>query len=267
MKNPLGTPTTYGDRYDPNLLFRIAREEARRELPGTYPPFRGYDVWNMYELSWLGAAGVPEVAIGRLVVPASSPYLVESKSLKLYLNSFNNTVFENADVVRDTIRNDLSKLLESREIELTIAPPSAWRTHARFEELPGRCIDDLVPGHETLLFGAGEERMVRESLHSHLFRSLCPVTGQPDWGSISISYEGARIDGGALLGLIISLREHRGFHEDCCERLYARVWEECRPVRLAVGCFFTRRGGIDINPVRFSEGADDAVSYARGVRQ
>jgi 7-cyano-7-deazaguanine reductase len=251
--SPLGKPAAYGDRYDPGLLFPIERAPQRAALGLGEPlPFSGADLWTAYELSWLDSRGKPEVAIGLFSVPADSPRIVESKSLKLYLNSFSQTPFDSAAAVERAIGADLGRAFGAGVAVEVIGPRAFARL--RVEELAGESIDDLAieardySPRPDLLGASGPA--VEETLVSQLFKSNCPVTGQPDWGSVQVRYRGPRIDRAGLLRYLVSFRQHAGFHEHCVERIFVDVRERCRPERLTVYARFTRRGGVDINPFR-----------------
>jgi 7-cyano-7-deazaguanine reductase len=253
--SPLGKPAAYSDRYDPGLLFSIARAPQRAALGiGDPLPFSGADLWTAYELSWLDPRGKPEVAIGRFTVPPESPRIVESKSLKLYLNSFSQTPFDSAAAVERVIAADLGAAFGAAVAIELVGPRALARL--RLIELQGESIDDLaIEVHEyaprrDLLAAAAAGPAVEETLVSDLFKSNCPVTGQPDWGSVQVRYRGPRIDRAGLLRYLVSYRQHAGFHEDCVERIFVDLHERCRPERLSVYACFTRRGGIDINPFR-----------------
>lgn len=251
--SPLGRAVAYGDRYDPGLLFSIDRAPQRTLLGlDDALPFSGVDLWTAYELSWLDPRGKPEVAIGRLGVPAESPRIVESKSLKLYLNSLSQTPFESMAAVERTIAADLGRAFGAAvAIELV---PARDFAQLGLAELAGEVIDDLAvevrdyTPRAALLAASGAT--VEESLVSHLFKSNCPVTGQPDWGSVQIHYRGPQIDRAGLLGYLVSFRQHAGFHEHCVERIFVDIRKRCRTEKLTVYARFTRRGGIDINPFR-----------------
>ena len=251
--SPLGKPAAYGDRYDPGLLFSIARAPQRAALGiGDPLPFSGVDVWTAYELSWLDPRGKPEVAIGRFSVPAESPRIVESKSLKLYLNSFSQTPFDSAAAVARVIAADLGAAFGTA-VAIELVGRTEF-TRLRLSDLEGESIDDLAievhgytPRADLL---AADGPAVEETLVSHLFKSNCPVTGQPDWGSVQVRYRGPRIDRAGLLRYLVSYRQHAGFHEDCVERIFVDLRERCRPEKLSVYACFTRRGGLDINPFR-----------------
>ncbi len=267
--SPLGHATTYADAYDAGLLFPVERAPLRSELGfGASLPFRGADLWNAYELSWLDANGKPEVAIATFEVPAESPSIVESKSVKLYLTAFNQTRFASAADVAAVITGDLSaatgapvtaKLASRAEFA---SLPHAELAGESLDELPLR-LDRYEPEPEAL---AAAGPTVSELLLTRLFRSLCPVTGQPDYASVQIAYRGAAIERTGLLRYLVSFRRHPGFHEHCVERIFADLWRRARPESLTVCARFTRRGGIDINPFRTSGDAATPAN-ARTARQ
>lgn len=277
--NPLGQEVKYTDSYDASLLFPIDRNLGRSKIFSSENmaldnlPFKGgYDIWNCYEVSWLALSGKPEVRIVTFAVPFSSPNLVESKSLKLYLNSFNNTKFADEQEVASTIKKDLSDIL-GQDIKLTMHRLTELDT--KITTPTAKSIDDLdieldkyeVSSKLLALDSSGED--VSERLYSDLLRSNCLVTGQPDWGSVEIAYEGKRMDHKSLLRYIISFRNHIEFHEQCVERIFNDISKACAPKKLTVYARYTRRGGIDINPYRSSEQIDDIVDIdnTRLVRQ
>ena len=253
----LGRGVAYPSQYDPALLFPIPRAPAREALGlGAQPPFEGHDRWQAYELSWLDPRGKPVVATAMLTVPASTPRLVESKSLKLYLNSLNAERFDSAGHARERIAGDLSQAAGG-PVELRFGlPPLAH------DNDDATCIDDLdvaidrygPPDAGLLHAHAGDE--ADERLRSHLLKSNCPVTGQPDWATIDIAYRGPRIDRAALLRYLVSYREHAGFHEQCVEQVFVDLMARCAPRWLSVEARYTRRGGLDINPWRATPGSD-----------
>lgn len=258
--SPLGQPVSYRDAYAPELLFPISRQLKRNELglmPGALP-FVGEDLWNAYELSWLNPRGKPVVALATFVVPASSPRLIESKSLKLYLNSFNQTSFADTASVREIIAGDLSAAAGA-PVTVSLGALSGRPTR-HFDLPPGELLDELDIAIDTYtpqpgllhLAPGGEE--VSELLYSHLLKSNCLVTGQPDWGMLAVRYAGPRIDHEALLRYVVSFRDHNEFHEQCVERVFCDVLAACKPARLAVWARYTRRGGLDINPFRATPG-------------
>jgi 7-cyano-7-deazaguanine reductase len=259
----LGRPVHYTDQYDPSLLYPIARAGKREEIGiAGAPPFFGADLWTSYELSWLNPRGKPQVAIGHFTIPCETPNIIESKSLKLYLGSFSGTVFASADAVRDRLRADLSEAVwrgapAPSTIGVRLLLPELFDQEP-VQELDGLSLDRLdiectqyTPAPE-LLKSAVDEQPVEEVLTSNLLKSNCLVTGQPDWGSIQIRYAGPQIEQGGLLRYLVSFRNHNEFHEQCVERIFMDLWRRCRPTRLAVYARYTRRGGLDINPLRTS---------------
>jgi 7-cyano-7-deazaguanine reductase len=261
--SPLGKPSTYADQYDPSLLFPLPREPKRSEIGiGASVPFLGADLWTAFELSWLNPKGKPQVAIAHITIPCESTHIVESKSLKLYLNSFNNTRLDNADAVRERLRDDLSAAIWSGGPVRSVAGvrlllPPLFECEP-VKELEGLSIDRLdvdcdryQPAPE-LLTAAFGEKPVEEVLTSDLLKSNCLVTGQPDWGSVQIRYSGPQIDQAGLLQYIVSFRNHNEFHEQCVERIYMDIMARCKPTKLMVYARYTRRGGLDINPWRSS---------------
>lgn len=257
---PLGQATTYPQSYDRELLFPVPRADNRRELGLGQDgwPWYGEDRWQAWEMSWLRPDGVPRVAVGEFRVPADSPFLIESKSFKLYLNSLNNCVFPTQVELIRTLETDLAEKAGALVSARLFPVEEARQAQAR--PLDAALIDDaggvILPGDGPFshLVEEGAER-VRERLCSHLLRSLCPVTGQPDWGTLLIEYEGPRINRGALLGYIIGFRDQRDFHEHCVERIFTDLQQHLQPGRLSVGAWYTRRGGLDINPWRSTDSA------------
>ena len=262
-QSQLGKSSTYVDQYDAALLFPIARRPKRDEigLTGTLP-FFGADLWTAYELSWLNPRGKPQLALARITVPAESTHIVESKSVKLYLNSFNNSVFADAYAVQTRLREDLSAavwqggaVMSSVGVQLVL--PQDFDKEP-VHELDGLNLDrlDLECSHyqpaPELLTAQMNEASVTETLTSQLLKSNCLVTGQPDWGSVRISYTGPLIDQAGLLQYIVSFRNHNEFHEQCVERIFMDIWRACKPSKLEVYARYTRRGGVDINPWRTS---------------
>lgn len=252
---PLGREVAYPQRYDASLLFPIPRARGRGTLgiATTALPFSGHDRWHAYELGWLDARGKPDAATATLTVPADSPNLVESKSLKLYLNSLNGEPFANAHDVRARIVEDLSRA-SGAEIAMTFGLPPL-ESDAGTESIDTCKVDitDYAPPNPDHLQSDNGAR-VDETLHSDLMKSNCPVTGQPDWASVRIAYRGPRIDRAGLLRYIVSFREHAEFHEQCVERIFVDVMSRCRPEALSVEARYTRRGGLDINPWRATPG-------------
>ncbi len=268
---PLGQHTQYIAVYSPELLFPIPREASRAtlHLNGEDLPFYGVDIWTGYELSWLDERGKPVVAIAEFRVPCTSKAIVESKSFKLYLNSFNQTRFSNADAVCAAITKDLSTVVEAAVV-VSLQPLSVDSAFS-VNVLEGTCLDELPVTIDVYhpspdLLRVHPQQQTEEAVVSHLLKSNCPVTGQPDWASVQISYTGARIDHEGLLRYIVSFREHQDFHEHCVERMFVDIMARCQPQRLSVYARYTRRGGLDINPFRTTE-PDGQPVVARLIRQ
>ena len=262
-QSQLGKTSAYVDRYDPSLLFPIPRAGKRAEIGITgASPFFGADLWTAFELSWLNPRGKPQVALAHITVPSESPNIIESKSFKLYLNSFNNTVFKDAREVQDRLRADLSEAAwrgaeQPSSVGVRLLAPELFDQEP-VHELDGLSLDRLdvectryTPAPE-LLRAHHDEAPVTEVLTSNLLKSNCLVTGQPDWGSVQIRYSGAQIDQEGLLQYLVSFRNHNEFHEQCVERIFMDIWTRCQPIQLVVYARYTRRGGLDINPFRTS---------------
>jgi 7-cyano-7-deazaguanine reductase len=304
--SPLGREAAYPDTIDAGILFAIPRA-AQRDALGLAgdPPFRGEDIWTTYELSWLGPRGKPQVAIATLRVPCDSPSIVESKSLKLYLNGFAQVRLDDDVAVADRIAADLSTCcgvpvgVELWSGETMDVFPAGWLSGTSIDEadieLPARntpcpvllgCVPAMVgaatgnhpssagppEGEVDALPGVGAPtdagtREIEETLVTRLFRSNCPVTGQPDWADIQIHYRGKPIDRPSLLAYLVSYRGHRGFHEQCVERIFLDIKARCEPAVLTVYARFTRRGGLDINPWRSDDPAANAPENVRTARQ
>jgi 7-cyano-7-deazaguanine reductase len=251
---PLGRQVDYPRHYDAGLLHPIPRALGRREIgvDASVLPFVGFDRWYGYELSWLDGRGKPVVSTLTLEVPATTPQLVESKSLKLYLNSLNATRFDDAEAVRTRIADDLSRAAGGG-VTVRFGVPAATDIGdaTSIDEL-AIAIDDYGPPNAAYLH-AGDAQ-VDETLGSRLLKSNCPVTGQPDWASVRIAYRGPRIDREGLLRYLVSFRDHCEFHEQCVERIFVDLMARCRPQALSVEARYTRRGGLDINPWRATPG-------------
>jgi 7-cyano-7-deazaguanine reductase len=259
----LGKAAPYVDQYDASLLYPIPRLPKRQEIkvPATLP-FLGADLWTAYELSWLNARGKPQVALAHITVPCETPNIVESKSFKLYLNSFNNTQFSDAAEVQARLRADLSEAVwrgsdRTGAVGVTLIAPELFDLQP-IHEMDGVNLDRLevecthyTPAPE-LLKAALDEKPVSEVLTSNLLKSNCLVTGQPDWASVQIAYSGPQIDQEGLLQYLVSFRNHNEFHEQCVERIYMDIMTRCKPTKLTVYARYTRRGGLDINPWRTS---------------
>lgn len=273
---PLGKQVAYPERYDAALLAPIPRSSNRSALglDGSRLPFTGADVWNAYELSWLDPQGLPQVARARFIFPCTSPCIVESKSLKLYLNSLNQESFSDLDAVRDCLLRDLAGA-SGGEVEVLLQRFGGMQevldapTGHSLDRLDVACsVYEVDAGLLQLADAAAPfEEVVDEVLYTDLFRSLCPITAQPDWATITVCYRGPRIDRASLLRYLVSYRLHQDFHENCVERLWCDIAQRCRPQELSVEANFTRRGGLDINPVRSTHETMDYVLLPRYNRQ
>ncbi|EOS96014.1 NADPH-dependent 7-cyano-7-deazaguanine reductase QueF [Erwinia tracheiphila] len=252
----LGKPTQYHDNYQPSLLQAVPRSMNREPL-GLFPenlPFHGADIWTLYELSWLNAKGLPQVAVGEVTLEASSINLIESKSFKLYLNSFNQTRFASWEDVRQALERDLSHCAQGKvSVALFRLQELEGQPVSHFD---GKCIDEQDIEIDSYAFStdwlskATQSYKVEEKLVSHLLKSNCLITHQPDWGSVQINYRGPRICHEALLRYLISFRQHNEFHEQCVERIFNDILHFCQPENLSIYARYTRRGGLDINPWR-----------------
>ncbi|MBF0201914.1 MAG: NADPH-dependent 7-cyano-7-deazaguanine reductase QueF [Desulfamplus sp.] len=266
---PLGESIIHSKNYHPDHLFPVGRARTRENI-GIFQelPFSGFDIWNAYEISWLDKRGKPQAAMGEILFPCTSKNIVESKSLKLYLNSFNQSRFESPERVAVLMEKDLSRCTEG-PVRVDILLPDMFLRMMKIENPSGESLDKLdieVTQYQvdpSLLFTG--QRRVSERLFSNLLRTNCPVTGQPDWGTVMIDYTGRRIAREGLLAYIISFREHTGFHENCVERMFMDIMERCSPEKLSVYARFNRRGGIDINPFRTNCG--EVFSNVRLARQ
>ncbi len=262
-QSELGKASRYVDHYDASLLFPLPRADKRAELGlGEAMPFFGADIWTAYELSWLNARGKPQLALAHITVPCESPNIIESKSFKLYLNSFNNTVFADEQAVLACLREDLAQALwrgasAPGSVGVRLLGPE-WFDREPVHELDGLSLDRMdvecrryTPAPDLLSVLPGDAP-VSEVLVSNLLKSNCLVTGQPDWGSVQISYTGDAIAQEGLLQYLVSFRNHNEFHEQCVERIFMDIWTRCKPLKLTVYARYTRRGGLDINPFRTS---------------
>lgn len=267
----LGKTTDYRDVYDASLLQGVPRSLNRDPLglSADALPFHGGDIWTLYELSWLNARGLPQVAVGHVELDYTSVNLVESKSFKLYLNSFNQTRFTSWEEVQATLQRDLSACAQGK---VTVA---LYRLHELegqpIAHLHGTCIDEQaidIDNYEfdtAYLQDAASGDVVEETLVSHLLKSNCLITHQPDWGSVQIQYRGGKIDREKLLRYLVSFRHHNEFHEQCVERIFNDILHFCQPESLSVYARYTRRGGLDINPWRSN--SDFVPATGRLVRQ
>ncbi|HBW61674.1 NADPH-dependent 7-cyano-7-deazaguanine reductase QueF [Comamonas kerstersii] len=263
-QSQLGKTSAYADQYDPSLLFPLPRQPKRDEIGiQNKLPFFGADLWTAFELSWLNQRGKPQVALAHFTIPCETPNIIESKSFKLYLNSFNNTRFDSLEAVQERLREDINEALwrgapaRLSSASVRVMAPEHFETQ-RVQELEGLSLDRLdvectdYSPRPDLLKADHDNPPVTETLVSHLLKSNCLVTGQPDWGSVQISYTGAAIDQEGLLRYIVSFRNHNEFHEQCVERIFMDIMRQCRPLKLSVYARYTRRGGLDINPLRTS---------------
>lgn len=259
--SPLGKSSEYVSTYTPSLLFPIPRAAKWAELglSAETLPYKGVDFWNCFELSWLLPSGKPVVAIGEFSIPADSPNIIESKSFKLYLNSLNQTSFADRQSLEETLRRDLS---DAAGKPVGVRVRSLGEVEAEgVVALPGTCIDELdisVSSYEhprPELLRCDPSRVIEESVHSHLLKSNCPVTSQPDWGSVVVEYRGAALDHASLLAYLVSFRQHSDFHEQCVERIFLDLQRLLQPEKLTVYARYVRRGGLDINLYRSTETA------------
>ena len=255
---PLGQKSQYISTYDASLLFPIPRQTKRDEINVPTPiPFHGFDTWNAFEVSWLNTKGKPVVAIASFEFACNSTNIIESKSFKLYLNSFNNSQFADFETVQKILSNDLQAAAEG-DVQVKLMPLSKL-TGMQIHQFSGLCLDTLdiecneYTVNDSYLQCNSQEDVVSEIIHSDLLKSNCLVTGQPDWGSIQITYRGAQIDHEGLLKYLVSFRNHNEFHEQCVERIFMDITRRCQPKELTVEARYTRRGGLDINPVRSSK--------------
>lgn len=268
----LGKNTTYDNEYAPSRLHRIERALGRSAIKHL-KNFNGADIWRLYEMTYLNLNGLPKVCMGIMKVPASSKYIVESKSLKLYELSFTMTKFESLKDVETVFARDLSRLLEC-EVEVKLF--EVKNKEFGFETSKGICLEEQDFA-ESLTFKAYEyspkvltvtdsKKTVSKTYYTNLFRSLCPVTSQPDHATVVVEYKGPAFDESTLLNYLVSLRNHQGFHEQCVELIYSDIMHALEPSELTVSAFFTRRGGIDINPVRTNL-KDQKFTSVRFIRQ
>lgn len=251
-RSPLGKQSANVSQYDAGLLCPIPRKSTWADYGYAKSPYTGVDIWNAYEISWLNKNGLPQVAVGEFRVPLDSPNLIESKSLKLYLNSFTQTKLNQLESVSETITKDLSSCAgEAVRVSLYALD----KVNNDIQELEGTCLDNLdvkidVYNRDANLLQVTGQQVSNEKLYSHLLKTNCPVTGQPDWGSIYFEYSGISIEPGSLLKYIVSYRGHNDFHEQCVENIFLDIMQKCQPDELTVYARYLRRGGLDINPYR-----------------
>lgn len=271
-QSELGKKSEYDSHYNPDKLFPISRKVKRDEIgvPDALP-FHGLDLWNHYEVSWLNQKGKPIVALAEIIYDCETPNIIESKSMKLYFNSFNNYQFENESIVKQTIENDIAERVGGAVTVSLFALPLNDGA-IQFANLSGTCLDNLDIECKTYEIDTSylktEENEIEEVLVSNLLKSNCLVTNQPDWGSVQITYKGKKINHEGLLKYIISFRNHNEFHEQCIERIFMDIMKHCQPEHLTVYGRYTRRGGLDINPLRStSKVAIKDLNNARLYRQ
>jgi len=268
----LGKKTEYDQSYNPKRLYPIPRDGKRREI-GIDPnklPFAGFDCWNHYEVSWLNEKGKPIVAIAEIYYDCTSPFIVESKSLKLYFNSFNHSKFKSVGDVEAIIQHDIKKAIET-DVTVIIHPLGRFQSGLRLEKFDGDCIDDLdiecTKYTVDPSYLATIDEQVDETLYSDLLKSNCLVTNQPDWGSVQIIYKGKKINREGLLRYLVSFRNHNEFHEQCIERIFVDIMTYCKPSELTIYGRYTRRGGLDINPYRSTKNVSFKNMNYRLIRQ
>jgi len=272
QNSALGKKVPYDSQYGSDLLFPIARKDKRDEIGilSKSMPFFGMDIWNHYEVSWIDLNGKPIVAVAEISYDCSSPFIIESKSMKLYFNSLNNHKFKNVSAVEDTVKKDIESLV-GVQVFVRILPLNLLEDKKINIGFEGTCLDELNVECSTytidnsFLFTHAES--VHETLFSNLLKSNCLVTNQPDWASIQIIYKGQQIDHEGLLQYIVSFRNHNDFHEHCIERIFTDILKHCQPEELTVYGRYTRRGGIDINPYRSTKKLVGNVQNHRLFRQ
>lgn len=272
-KSELGKKSPYNNHYDPTTLFPLPRKTKRNEI-GIFDhlPFFGVDIWNHYEVSWLNEKGKPNVALAEIVYGCDSEYIIESKSMKLYFNSFNHTQFSDINAVQLTIKSDLEKILNTSFISVRITPLHLFKCDPIYRGLHGTCLDELdiecLLYHTHPSYLTTENEFVEETLYSDLLKSNCLVTNQPDWCSVQISYAGKKINHEGLLRYLVSFRNDNEFHEQCIEKIFMHVMQHCSPEKLTILGRSTRRGGIDINSYRSTNLIDiQAIPNNRLCRQ
>lgn len=263
----LGKPSEIPNRPSAEILFVIERAVSRQNLDADPAALKmqGNDLWNCYELSWLTKAKIPQAAIVRVAYKAQSRYIIESKSLKLYLASHYNSAYADPGELCKVIRDDITDRMEDREVKVEIFTEDRWKDFMPESLIPqGFCLETLDRAESDL---RPSDEVGEESVYTTAFRSLCPVTAQPDWATIHLHYFGRKIQRESLLGYFSTFRDKAGFHEEVCERIYCDIYKLAEPKFLAVRANFMRRGGIDLNPIRYSQGYDYPLTYRRVIRQ
>jgi len=260
----LGKKSSYETTYNPSLLFPISRKHNRNalEINTDLPlPFYGYDYWNHYEVSWLNEKGKPIVALAEIIYPCHSPNIIESKSMKLYFNSLNNTHFKDSASVQSVIKKDLAEHLDCSQVTVRVTPLNRFKQTELLQRLKGFCLDELditcSVYQNNIHFLKTEDEDVEEVLCSDLLKSNCLVTSQPDWCSVQIAYKGKKINHEGLLKYLISFRNDNEFHEQCIEKIFMHIMQKCHPDELTVCGRSTRRGGLDINSIRSKQPVDE----------
>ena len=270
-KNPLGRKSPVPGAYNPDLLFVIPRDIARAKLDNyCREQINGFDLWRAYEVSWLNPSGKPEIRTAEFQFSASSLNIIESKSVKLYLNSLNNEIFECETELFEILEHDLS-IASGEKVGVDIKPLTSIDLLPKFfdESLSLDGIDDfqLIRNPSSQILKVIDLEVDNERLYSQLFRSLCPVTGQPDWATFQIQYSGLKIDKKSLLEYLCSFRSHASYHEDCGERIFLEILKSCKPIDLTISLYFLRRGGVDINVHRSTKKTILKDNQSRLIRQ
>ena len=270
-QSELGKKTPYDAHYNPDKLFPIPRKEKRDEIGvPTKLPFFGFDLWNHYEVSWLNEKGKPIVAVAEISYDCASLCIIESKSMKLYFNSFNNTQFKDVATVQAVVKKDIEERV-SGLVSVKITPLDQLQSDTLFVGFKGLCLDALDVTCSSYVVAptylTTQDKVVDEVLYSNLLKSNCLVTNQPDWGSVEIAYKGKEINREGLLRYIVSFRNHNEFHEQCIERIFMDIMQHCQPDELTVYGRYTRRGGLDINPYRSTNPLPQNVRNSRLYRQ
>lgn len=268
-KIPLGKKVEYDNEYNSDLLFPLPRQMVREKVGIQMPlPFKGMDIWHAYEISWLNSKGKPIVAIATFVIPCDSPNLIESKSFKIYLNSFNQTQFSSVNVVKELMQNDLSRA-SGVAVDVKIESIEEANKTQQIKEFDGICLDQLDVSCDVYKIDPSflrvESSEVHETVYSHLLKANCLITNQPDWSSIRIEYQGKKLSHEGLLQYIVSYRKHNGFHEQCIEQIFVDIMRLCQPQLLKIYGCFTRRGGLNISVYRSTE--SDHPGNIRSSRQ
>jgi 7-cyano-7-deazaguanine reductase len=269
-ESELGKQSDYESCYNPNRLYPVSRAAKRQEIGinPDKPPFYGFDCWNHYEVSWLNDKGKPMVGIAEIIYDCHSPKLIESKSLKLYFNSLNNTKISSIEALELRVKDDLEKCIETDVVVriVTLEQANAFNIQAfRGESIDALDVECSVYRVEPA-FLCIEQDEISEILYSDLLKSNCLITNQPDWGSVQITYTGKKINREGLLKYLVSFRNHNEFHEQCIERIFVDIMNYCKPTSLTVYGRYTRRGGLDINPYRSTE-QTDFTGNPRLIRQ